>query len=177
MANLSQAADTFDKFFGDPELDEHRPRSPHHDERRPRRRQEVQSPIDAIDRNLKNLEGLTEPLGRNGEQVAHSLIDGLNGLSADRRRTDRADRSAQQPRRHDRPTDPRPGSLRQPQPLLCNSNHVVLRINDLAMRLRPDPRRCPRLQRQDRPRTGPHRRRGVRQRAGDQITGCFVLGH
>ena len=90
---------------------------------------DIQSPIEAIDRNLKNLEGFTEPLGRNGEQVSRSLIDGLNGLSriveevtvlieALNSRDGTIGRLIHDPAVYD--------NLNR---VLCNSNQVVLQIN------------------------------------------------
>ena len=137
MANLSQAAETFDKFFGDPELMSavREARLTMNDVRDVAK--EIQSPIEAIDRNLKNLEGFTEPLGRNGEQVARSLIDGLNGLSriveevtvlvdALNSRNGTIGRLIHDPAVYD--------NLNR---LLCNGNQVVLQINQIALRLRP----------------------------------------
>jgi phospholipid/cholesterol/gamma-HCH transport system substrate-binding protein len=97
----------------------------------------VQQPIAAIDRNLKNLEGLTEPLGRNGQQVSNAIIDGLSGLSkiveeltvlteSLNSREGTIGRLIHDPAVYD--------NLNR---LLCNSNQVVLRINDLTLRLRP----------------------------------------
>jgi phospholipid/cholesterol/gamma-HCH transport system substrate-binding protein len=99
--------------------------------------QDIKAPIDAIDRNLKNLEGFTEPLGRNGAQVAKSLIEGLNGLSriveevtvlvdALNSRNGTIGRLIHDPAAYD--------NLNR---LLCNANQVVLQINQIALRLRP----------------------------------------
>ena len=137
MADLSRAADTFDKFFGDPELKStvREARMTMNDVRDVA--QKVQSPIDSIDRNLKNIEGLTEPLGRNGDKVAASLIDALNGLS----------RIVEELTVLTEALNNREGTIgklvHNPEVynnlnlLLCNSNHLVLRINDLAKGLRP----------------------------------------
>ncbi len=137
MADLSRAAATFDKFFGDPELMStvREARLTMNDVRDVAKT--IQSPIEAIDRNLKNLEGFTEPLGRNGEQVAASLIDGLNGLArivedvtvlvdALNSRNGTIGRLIHDPAVYD--------NLNR---LLCNSNQVVLRINEVILRLRP----------------------------------------
>lgn len=137
MANLSRAAESFDKFLNDPELKStiREARMTMNDVRDVA--QAVQAPIDAIDRNLKNLEGFTGPLGRNGEQVAKSLIDGMNGLSriveeltvlvdALNGRNGTIGRLIHDPAVYD--------NLNR---LLCNSNQVVLRINELTLRLRP----------------------------------------
>jgi len=137
MADLSRAATTFEKFFGDPELMStvREARMTMNDVRDVAKT--VQSPIESIDRNLKNLEGLTEPLGRNGEQVAASLIDALNGLS----------RIVEELTVLTQSLNNREGTIgklvHNPEVydnlnrVLCNSNQVVLRLNDLTMRLRP----------------------------------------
>jgi phospholipid/cholesterol/gamma-HCH transport system substrate-binding protein len=137
MANLSRAAESFDKFLNDPEIKStvREARMTMNDVRDVA--QAVQAPIDAIDRNLKNLEGFTGPLGRNGEEVAKSLIQGMNGLSqiveeltvlvnALNSRNGTIGRLIHDPAVYD--------NLNR---LLCNSNLVVLRINELTLRLRP----------------------------------------
>jgi len=137
MANLSKAAESFDKFLNDPEIKStiREARMTMNDVRDVA--QAVQAPIEAIDRNLKNLEGFTEPLGRNGEEVAKSLIQGMNGLAriveeltvlvdALNSRNGTIGRLIHDPAMYD--------NLNR---LLCNSNQVVLRINELTLRLRP----------------------------------------
>src|SRR3989304_4666092 len=137
MSDLSRAAETFDKFFGDPELMStvREARLTMNDVRDVAK--SVQAPIEAIDRNLKNLEGLTEPLGRHGEEIPTSLIEGLTGLSrivedvtvlvdALNSRNGTIGRLIHDPAVYD--------NLNR---LLCNSNQVVLRINELTLRLRP----------------------------------------
>jgi phospholipid/cholesterol/gamma-HCH transport system substrate-binding protein len=137
MADLSRAAETFDKFFGDPELMStvREARMTMNDVRDVATK--VQSPIESIDRNLKNLEGFTEPLGRNGEQVSTSLIDALSGLS----------RIVEELTVLTEALNNREGTIGQlihnPQVynnlnlLLCNSNQVMLQISGLTQRLRP----------------------------------------
>lgn len=137
MAELSKAAQTFNQFFGDPEIKStiREARLTMNDVRDVATA--IQSPIEAIDRNLKNLEGLTEPLGRNGQQVSTALINGLNGLSriveeltvlteSLNSRDGTIGRLIHDPAVYD--------NLNR---LLCNSNQVVLQINQLALRLRP----------------------------------------
>jgi phospholipid/cholesterol/gamma-HCH transport system substrate-binding protein len=137
MANLSRAAESFDKFLNDPEIKSavREARLTMSDVRNVA--QDIKAPIDAIDRNLKNLEGFTEPLGRNGAQVAKSLIEGLNGLSriveevtvlvdALNSRNGTIGRLIHDPAAYD--------NLNR---LLCNANQVVLQINQIALRLRP----------------------------------------
>jgi len=137
MVNLSRAAETFDKFFGDPELMStvREARMTMNDVRDVANK--VQAPIESIDRNLKNLEGFTEPLGRNGEQVSASLIDALKGLSgiveeltvlteALNNREGTIGQLIHNPQVYD--------NLNR---LLCNSNQVVLQISGLTQRLRP----------------------------------------
>jgi len=137
MNNMSQAAQTLNSFFGDPELMStvREARMTMNDVRDVA--EKVQSPLDAIDRNLKNLEGFTEPLGRNGEQVAASLIDALNGLT----------RIVEELTVLTDALNNREGTIGQlihnPQVynnlnrLLCNSNQLVLQISGLTQRLRP----------------------------------------
>jgi hypothetical protein len=36
--------------------------------------------LQSVEKNSKNLEGLTEPLGRSGEQIATSIVDAVDGL-------------------------------------------------------------------------------------------------
>jgi phospholipid/cholesterol/gamma-HCH transport system substrate-binding protein len=137
MTNLSKAAQSLDQFLTDPELKStiREARMTMNDVRDVA--QAIQAPIEAIDRNLKNLEGFTEPLGRNGEEVAKSLIDGMNGLSriveeltvlvdALNSRNGTIGRLIHDPAVYD--------NLNR---LLCNSNQVVMKINGLAMQLRP----------------------------------------
>lgn len=137
MQNLSKAAQSLDQFLSDPELKStvREARMTLNDVRDVA--QAVKAPIDAIDRNLKNLEGFTGPLGRNGEDVAKSLIQGMNGLSsiveeltvlvnALNSRNGTIGRLIHDPAVYD--------NLDR---LLCNSNQVVLRINALVFRLQP----------------------------------------
>jgi phospholipid/cholesterol/gamma-HCH transport system substrate-binding protein len=137
MVELSKAAQTFNEFFGDPEIKStiREARMTMNDVREVATA--IQSPIEAIDRNLKNLEGLTEPLGRNGQQVSTALIQGLNGLSriveeltvlteSLNSRDGTIGRLIHDPAVYD--------NLNR---LLCNSNQVVLQINQIALRLRP----------------------------------------
>jgi phospholipid/cholesterol/gamma-HCH transport system substrate-binding protein len=137
MNNLSQAAVTMNQFFGDPELKSavREARMTMNDVRDVAK--DIQGPIASIDRNLKNLEGFTEPLGQNGEQVAHSLIGALDGLS----------RIIEELTVLTEAVNNREGTIGQlihnPQVynnlnrLLCNSNQVVLQISGLTQRLRP----------------------------------------
>ena len=137
MDKFSTAATTLEQFFGDPEMKSavREARMTMGDIRDVAKG--VQEPIESISRNLKNLEGFTEPLGRNGEQVAGSVIDALDGLG----------RVVEELTVLTEALNSREGTLGQlihnPQVydnlnrLLANSNHLVLRINDLSMRLRP----------------------------------------
>lgn len=137
MADLSRAAQTFDKFFGDPELMStvREARMTMNDVRDVAKA--VQAPVESIDRNLKNLEGFTEPLGRNGEQVSASLINGLNGIS----------RIVEELTVLTQALNNRQGTIgrliHDPQVyenlnlVLCNANNLVLRLDFLAAKLRP----------------------------------------
>jgi phospholipid/cholesterol/gamma-HCH transport system substrate-binding protein len=137
MADLSRAAQTFDKFFGNPELTStvREARMTMNDVRNVA--VSIKEPVESIDRNLKNLEGFTGPLGRNGEQLSRSLIDGLNGLSriveeftvlteALNNRQGTIGRLIHDPSVYD-----------NMNLVLCNANNLVLRLDFLAAKLRP----------------------------------------
>jgi phospholipid/cholesterol/gamma-HCH transport system substrate-binding protein len=97
----------------------------------------MQSVVASADRNLKNLEGLTEPLGESGESVAEAFLGSIDSL----------DRLIEEVTLLVHALNSREGTLghlihnrevyddlRQ---LLINTNYVVVRVNDLAARLRP----------------------------------------
>ena len=153
MDDFSEAAKRVNDFFGNRELQDtiHEGRATG-DLRSSM--QGVREMANSASRNLKNLEGFTEPLGRNGEQVANSLIGALEGLG----------RIVEELTVLTESLNNREGTIGQlvhnPEvyqnlnKLLCNANSVVLRVNDLTLRLRPilaDPA----FSRQNRPRTRP----------------------
>lgn len=93
--------------------------------------------LDSAYKNLHNLEGFTEPLGRNGESIANAIIDSVQGL----------DKLLEEFTVLAEALNSREGTLGQlihnPElynnvnQLTCNANYVLERINDLAARLRP----------------------------------------
>ncbi len=93
--------------------------------------------LKSADENLNNLKGFTEPLGRNGETIAKSIIDSVQGL----------DHLLEEFNVLAQALNSREGTLGQiihnPElynnlnQLICNANYVVTRVNDLVARLRP----------------------------------------
>jgi phospholipid/cholesterol/gamma-HCH transport system substrate-binding protein len=93
--------------------------------------------LESADKNLHNLEGFTEPLGRNGENIANALIESIAGL----------DKLVEEFTVLTQALNNREGTLGQlihnPElynnlnQLTCNANYVLARINDLTARLRP----------------------------------------
>jgi len=144
MEDFYQAAKRVNDFFGNRDLQDtiHEGRATMGDVRTSL--QDLRSSLQGVremassaSRNLKNLEGFTEPLGRNGEQVANSLIGALEGLG----------RIVEELTVLTESLNNREGTIGQlvhnPEvyqnlnKLLCNANSVVLRVNDLTLRLRP----------------------------------------
>jgi phospholipid/cholesterol/gamma-HCH transport system substrate-binding protein len=93
--------------------------------------------LESADKNLHNLEGFTQPLGRNGESIAKSIIDSVESL----------DKLLEEFTVLAQALNSREGTLGQlihnPElysnlnQLSCNANFVLERINDLVARLRP----------------------------------------
>jgi phospholipid/cholesterol/gamma-HCH transport system substrate-binding protein len=93
--------------------------------------------LESANRNFRNLEGFTEPLGRRGEEIATSIVDAVDGL----------DRLVEEFTVLSQALNSREGSLGQlihnPQlyenlnRLVHNANQVIVQINDLTLRLRP----------------------------------------
>jgi phospholipid/cholesterol/gamma-HCH transport system substrate-binding protein len=91
----------------------------------------------AVERNLTNLEGLTEPLGQKGDAMAEAVLGNLEGLS----------RVIEELTVLSEALNNREGSLgkivHSPElydnanRVLVNANHLILRLNDLSCRLRP----------------------------------------
>jgi phospholipid/cholesterol/gamma-HCH transport system substrate-binding protein len=135
LAQFNQAADSVNTFFNDPNL-----REVAREGRLTMR--DVRSAADNISemsslasQNLENIRGLTEPLGRSGKKIASSLIEALDGLGriveeltvltdALNNRDGTIGKLVHNPEVYD--------NLNR---LLMNSNHVILRINDLTKRL------------------------------------------
>lgn len=97
----------------------------------------VQGVIASADRNLQNLEGLTEPLGKSGESVAEVFVGSVESL----------DRLIEQVSLLVDALNSREGTIGQlihnrelyddMRQLLVNTNYVVVQINKIVMRLRP----------------------------------------
>jgi phospholipid/cholesterol/gamma-HCH transport system substrate-binding protein len=93
--------------------------------------------LESANRNFRNLEGFTEPLGRRGEEIATSVVDAVDGL----------DRLVEEFTVLSQALNSREGTLGQlihnPQlyenlnRLVHNANQVIVQINDLTLRLRP----------------------------------------
>jgi phospholipid/cholesterol/gamma-HCH transport system substrate-binding protein len=93
--------------------------------------------LDSANKNFKNLEGFTEPLGQKGEEIANSIIDAVEGL----------DHLVEEFTVLSQALNSREGTIGQlihnPQlyenlnRLIYNANQVVVQVNDLALRLRP----------------------------------------
>jgi ABC-type transporter Mla subunit MlaD len=93
--------------------------------------------LESADRNFTNLESFTAPLGRNGEQIANSIVQAVEGL----------DRLVEEFTVLSQSLNNRGGTLGQlihnPQAyqnldrLIRNANQVVLRANYLMVELKP----------------------------------------
>jgi phospholipid/cholesterol/gamma-HCH transport system substrate-binding protein len=137
MDQFSRASQTVEQFFGDEETQQalRETRITMRDFRQAIA--EIRNATASAERNLKNLEGFTEPIGRQGEEVAAALIGSLEGLSQVVEELTVLTGSLNN----------RDGTLGQlihnPEiynnlnRVLINSNHLILRLNDLTMRLRP----------------------------------------
>jgi phospholipid/cholesterol/gamma-HCH transport system substrate-binding protein len=137
LDDFSRSAHTLDSFFQDPEL-----KASVHDARLTLgdvrvATQDVRTAAISAERNLKNLEAFTEPLGRNGAQVAKAFTDSLEGLGKVIEELTVLTQSL----------NSREGTIGQlvhnPElynnfnRLIANSNNVVLQINELTLWLRP----------------------------------------
>jgi len=97
----------------------------------------MQTAIDSANRNLKNLEGLTEPLGESGQSVAEAFLGSVDSL----------DRLIEEVTVLVEALNNREGTLGalihnremydDVRQLVVNTNYVVVRVNDLVARLRP----------------------------------------
>ena len=137
MDQFARASQTVEQFFGDEETQQalRETRITMRDFRQAIA--EIRNATASAERNLKNLEGFTEPIGRQGEEVAAALIGSLEGLSQVVEELTVLTGSLNN----------RDGTLGQlihnPEiynnlnRVLINSNHLILRLNDLTMRLRP----------------------------------------
>jgi phospholipid/cholesterol/gamma-HCH transport system substrate-binding protein len=93
--------------------------------------------LESADRNFTNLESFTEPLGRNGEQIAGSIVDAVDGL----------DRLVEEFTVLSQALNNRQGTIGQlvhnPQVydnlniLIHNANQIVRQVNELTVQLKP----------------------------------------
>ena len=93
--------------------------------------------LELAETNLRYIQGFTEPLGRNGEQIAQAILDSVTGV----------ERLLEEFTLLSQALNSREGAIgrliHEPQfyenlnRLVANSNHVVLRVNDLTLRLQP----------------------------------------
>src|SRR5262249_53866876 len=92
--------------------------------------------LQSVEKNSKNLEGLTEPLGRNGEEIAKAIVqavDGLNKLVEEftvlsqslNNRDGTLGKLINDPQLYDNANR-----------MICNANQVVLQVSELTKRLR-----------------------------------------
>jgi phospholipid/cholesterol/gamma-HCH transport system substrate-binding protein len=99
--------------------------------------QEFRVVLESANKNFKNLEGFTEPLGQRGEQIANSIVDAVEGL----------DKLVEEFSVLSQALNSREGTLGQLihneqlyenlNRLVHNANQVVLQVNDITLRLRP----------------------------------------
>jgi phospholipid/cholesterol/gamma-HCH transport system substrate-binding protein len=99
--------------------------------------QEFRVVLESANKNFKNLEGVTEPLGQRGEQIANSIVDAVEGL----------DKLVEEFSVLSQALNSREGTLGQLihneqlyenlNRLVHNANQVVLQVNDLTLRMRP----------------------------------------
>jgi phospholipid/cholesterol/gamma-HCH transport system substrate-binding protein len=99
--------------------------------------QQFNEVLESADRNFANLESFTAPLGKNGEQIANSIIEAIDGL----------DKLVEEFTVLSQSLNNREGTIGQlihnPKvyqnlnALIHNANQVVLQINELAVGLKP----------------------------------------
>jgi phospholipid/cholesterol/gamma-HCH transport system substrate-binding protein len=99
--------------------------------------QQFRQTLELADRNLKNLEGFTEPLGQKGEEIAASLIKAIQGL--DKLVTDFT--ALTDALNNNEGTIGRlihDGQVYENlNRLMCNANTVLLRVDEFVKSLRP----------------------------------------
>lgn len=137
LDEFSRATHSLNDFFADPELKTsvHEVRVTMGDFRAAT--QEVRSMTAEASKNLKNLEGFTEPLGRNGEQVAKAFIDSLEGLGKVIEELTVLTQSVNNREGTIGQLVHNPELYNNLNRVICNSNQVVLQISELTARLRP----------------------------------------
>ena len=99
--------------------------------------QELRVVLDSANKNFRDLEGFTEPLGRNGDRIVNSILETTEGL----------DRMVEELNVFTQALSSREGTLGQLihdrqvyenlNRLIHNANQVVLQVNDITLRLRP----------------------------------------
>jgi phospholipid/cholesterol/gamma-HCH transport system substrate-binding protein len=99
--------------------------------------QELQVVLDSANKNFRDLEGFTQPLGQNGPRIVNSILETTEGL----------DRMVEELNVFSRALSSREGTLGQLihdrqvyenlNRLIHNANQVVLQVNDITLRLRP----------------------------------------
>ena len=99
--------------------------------------QELRVVLDSANKNFRDLEGFTAPLGQNGPRIVQSILDTTEGL----------DRMVEELNVFTQALSSREGTLGQLihdrqvyenlNRLIHNANQVVLQVNDLTARLRP----------------------------------------
>jgi phospholipid/cholesterol/gamma-HCH transport system substrate-binding protein len=99
--------------------------------------QEFRVVLESANKNFRNLEGFTEPLGERGDEIANSIVDAVDGL----------DKLVEEFSVLSQALNSREGTLGQLihneqlyenlNRLVHNANQVVLQVNDITLRLRP----------------------------------------
>jgi phospholipid/cholesterol/gamma-HCH transport system substrate-binding protein len=99
--------------------------------------QELRVVLDSANKNFRDLEGFTQPLGENGPRIVNSILETTEGL----------DRMVEELNVFSRALSSREGTLGQLihdrqvyenlNRLIHNANQVVLQVNDITLRLRP----------------------------------------
>lgn len=99
--------------------------------------QQFRQTLSLADKNLRNLEGFTEPLGQRGDEIANSLIEAIRGLDTlveDFSTLTRAlnDKNGTIGRLiHDAQV------YENLNRLMCNANTVLIRVDEFVKSLRP----------------------------------------
>jgi phospholipid/cholesterol/gamma-HCH transport system substrate-binding protein len=99
--------------------------------------QEFRVVLESANKNFRNLEGFTEPLGQRGNQIANSIVETAEGL----------DKLVEEFTVLSQSLNSREGTLGQLihnqqlyenlNRLVHNANQVVVQVNDITLRLRP----------------------------------------
>jgi phospholipid/cholesterol/gamma-HCH transport system substrate-binding protein len=137
LDGFTRSANTLDNFFEDPELKAsvHDARVTMNDVRVAT--QDVRTAAISAERNLKNLEGFTEPLGRHGEQVAKAFIDSLEGLGKVVEELTVLTQSINNREGTIGQLIHNPELYANANKMITNANIVIVQISELTVRLRP----------------------------------------